>query len=108
MFICRFFVISSFVELRSVRKRSLCWVAILHAETVEDFARASRLREIDGSSWSWSINVHAEKAFDGAEVADSVELRKLRFKVGDIFRGVGEDEEVVDVDCDGDVVSSKY
>jgi len=62
------------VELGCVREGSFCGVAVLHAKAVEDFASVSRLREVDWACGCGSVDVHAEEAFDGAEVTNSVEL----------------------------------
>lgn len=69
-FIGGFFVFASFVQLRSVVERSFRGVAILHTETVEDFASIRRLRDRDGAGWRRTVNIEGNETLGGTEVLD--------------------------------------
>ena len=93
------------MKLGSISEGRFGGIAILHAEAVEYFSCVSRLREVNWSSGCRSIDVHAEKAFDGSEIVNSVGLLKLCVDFVDFVFGVCENEKVVDIYCDDRVVA---
>ena len=94
-----FFVVRALVELRRVDKRCLGGVATLHTEAMEDFSCISRLRDVYWASRCRAVNVHAKEPFDRSEVVNCICFGELFVDFVDTFAGVGQDEEIVNVDC---------
>lgn len=70
------------------------------------------MREIDGAGRSGSIDVHAEKCLDRSEGMNGEGLGELLIDEVDFGDRFGENEEVINVDCDnrggaGDVLSKE-
>ena len=95
-----FFIIFSLVKLCRICERCLGRIAVFHAKTVEDLARIRRLKDIDGTSRGMTVNIESEKTFDETEIVDCIRLRELSIEFVNLFNGICENKEVVNVNCD--------